>query len=288
MPAPRRFFFSSIVILLSAVTLARAAEEQPTELIGNAYDLFDPVPSDMMRHLSPDRPDIAESPYTVDAGHFQFETDMVSLSQDTTAGIKTQSWVLNSLVAKAGLGIDTDIQVGVETYKIVKRTTGGATIFNESGIGDVIVRLKRNLFGNDRGEWALALLPFVKIPTQSVRLGTSHWEGGLLLPISASFKSIALSLTVGPEIRRSATATEPHAEFLTALSFQVAILSHLDAFAEMISRASGEAGGGWMPTAGGGIIYTLTRNFALDAGARAGLNDAADSLTVYSGLTLRI
>ena len=35
----------------------------------SSYNLFNPVPENLMRDLSPDRPDVTESPFTVDAGH---------------------------------------------------------------------------------------------------------------------------------------------------------------------------------------------------------------------------
>jgi hypothetical protein len=34
------------------------------------YTLFDPVPDQLMRNFNTDRPPKANSPYTVDAGHF--------------------------------------------------------------------------------------------------------------------------------------------------------------------------------------------------------------------------
>jgi len=40
------------------------------------YSLFDPTPDNQMRSFSTDRPPKANSPYTVDAGHFQYETDL--------------------------------------------------------------------------------------------------------------------------------------------------------------------------------------------------------------------
>lgn len=42
------------------------------------YSLFNPTPRLLMRPMSTDRPDKTESLYTVDAGHFQFEADLVS------------------------------------------------------------------------------------------------------------------------------------------------------------------------------------------------------------------
>ena len=46
-----------------------------------AYTLFKPVPKVLMRSLSTDRPDATESAYSVDAGHFQVETDVLRLGR---------------------------------------------------------------------------------------------------------------------------------------------------------------------------------------------------------------
>jgi hypothetical protein len=42
------------------------------------YNLFNPAPRELMRELTPDRPDKTESPYAVDAGHIQ---NVVSIKQ---------------------------------------------------------------------------------------------------------------------------------------------------------------------------------------------------------------
>ena len=41
----------------------------------SGYSLFHPVPRELMRELTPDRPDKTEGPFTVDAGHYQLEMD---------------------------------------------------------------------------------------------------------------------------------------------------------------------------------------------------------------------
>ena len=63
-------------LLFSLAALAAAAQETnsvPPDR--NSYNLFCPVPEALLRELSPDRPDKTESPYTVDAGHFQLGMD---------------------------------------------------------------------------------------------------------------------------------------------------------------------------------------------------------------------
>ena len=46
------------------------------------YNLFNPTPRELMREMSTDRPDTTESPYTVDAGHYQVEMSFVDYVHD--------------------------------------------------------------------------------------------------------------------------------------------------------------------------------------------------------------
>ncbi len=40
-----------------------------------------------IREMSPDRPDVTESPITVPKGHFQLETDLVEFSTEKISGV---------------------------------------------------------------------------------------------------------------------------------------------------------------------------------------------------------
>ena len=48
----------------------------------SAYTLTNRTPEAQLRELNTDRPDLTESPYTVDAGHFQIEMDLVTFTDD--------------------------------------------------------------------------------------------------------------------------------------------------------------------------------------------------------------
>lgn len=58
------------------------------------YTLFNPTPAKCMREFDPDRPDITDSPFTVDAGHIQFESGLFSytLSRPDPEGIVTEEF----------------------------------------------------------------------------------------------------------------------------------------------------------------------------------------------------
>ncbi|MEO8821382.1 MAG: hypothetical protein ABI267_05890 [Ginsengibacter sp.] len=54
----------------------------------SGYTIFNPTPKKLMRDFETDRPDVTESAYTVDAGHFQLETDHEMLSTEVLTKIK--------------------------------------------------------------------------------------------------------------------------------------------------------------------------------------------------------
>jgi len=83
-----------------------------------------------------------------------------------------------------GILNDFDLQIGIDPYTRERekdRATGERTTL--SGFGDITVRTKFNIWGNDSGDTALALMPFVKIPTTSGDLGNGKVEGGLIVPL---------------------------------------------------------------------------------------------------------
>jgi hypothetical protein len=69
-----------------------------------------------MRDLSPDRPDVTESPYTVDAGHYQLEMDFANFTYDKTDGTTTKTWEVGDFNFKAGLLNNVDIQFVYDNY----------------------------------------------------------------------------------------------------------------------------------------------------------------------------
>src|SRR6185295_420185 len=56
------------------------------------YTLFNPTPESLLRGLNTDRPDVTESPFTVDAGHFQTELSFVEYTYDYDHGSRTDGY----------------------------------------------------------------------------------------------------------------------------------------------------------------------------------------------------
>lgn len=107
------------------------------------YNLFNPTPNSLLRELSPDRPDATESPLTVDAGRFAVEMSLFDFRRDD--GVESTTW--GAINFKAGLNHNTDLQT---IFNLYDGTEGGP-----DGFGDVTLRLKHNLWGNDGGSTGL-------------------------------------------------------------------------------------------------------------------------------------
>ena len=151
------------------------------------YTLFDPTPADRMRSFSTDRPTKSNVPYTVDAGHIQYEGDIFIYGFDNTTTLDTdnRTWVIGNPTFKLGLLDNVDVEVNFSAFNNISSTTRSTGASNTlSGFGDTITRLKINLFGNDGSGPALALIPYGKWPTAPQGIGNRYVEGGVIVPLA--------------------------------------------------------------------------------------------------------
>jgi hypothetical protein len=124
----------------------------------NGYHLFNPTPRDKMRPFSIDRPDVTESPISVDPGHFQFEGDLVKWVKDRP-GESNRTFNFMSGLYKMGITRSWDIHIGLELYNVYQDTEGNTY---DEGYGSTVIRLKHNFWGNDgESRTALGMIPYV-------------------------------------------------------------------------------------------------------------------------------
>ncbi len=257
------------------------------------YNLLNPTPKALMRELATDRPDKTESAYTVDAGHFQFEMDVVNWShdRDTSGGgdVRTDTLGIVPLNLKAGLFNWLDLQVVLDNYTSIRTEDRRTGVKNtESGFGDVTTRLKMNLWGNDGGTTALALMPWVKAPTSSAGVGNGAVEGGLIVPLAISLPA-GFGLGIMPEFdfMENGNGDGTHTEFVNTITVSHDIIGNLGGFLEFYSMVSTESGSEWVGTFDVGLTYGFTPNTQLDAGVHIGVTDSADDWNPFLGFSIR-
>jgi len=134
---------------------------------------------------SPAMAQITEWPTTVAPGRFLLEMDAISLTLDKDAGGKYTGFGAASTFLSTGLAHNWDIQIGAELF-LSQKYEGGSFTDRNLGIGDVYVRTKWRFFEDAETGTAIAILPYVKFPTNSGGVGNKSTEGGLIVPWSTT------------------------------------------------------------------------------------------------------
>ena len=257
----------------------------------NQYHIFNPTPKAEMREMSTDRPDKTESPYTVDAGHIQVETSILDYTNDkhNLEGSQEEIEAIGIMDTnlKFGLTNNADIQwvFTPYTYEKTQDETDKAV---KRGFGDLQTRLKLNLWGNDEGTTALALMPFVKFPTNENDLGNDAYEGGLIVPLAVSLPhDWNMGLMAEFDFNENAADGDYHTEYIQSITFSHAIIGNLNGYIEFFSNISEEEASEWIATVDGGVTYALSDDIQLDAGVNLGVTRTADDINPFVGLSMR-
>ncbi|BCU79165.1 transporter [Luteolibacter sp. LG18] len=239
--------------------------------------------AEFKRELSPDRPDTTESPVTVEPGAIQLESSFWSFTRDKDAGITTETWTLGETNVKFGITECSDLQLVLRPW-VTERAKGFGMTDRAEGFGDIEVRWKQNLWGNDGGKTAFGLMPFVSIPTQT-EVSTGEWEGGLIAPLSIELCD-GMGLGLMAEVDRVWDSDKGRHEwdFVHTAVLGFDLTDSLGLYVEYIGNTGH---GSYEATASAGLTWGQTENLQWDVGFTVGLNDAAEDFGLFQGVTFR-
>jgi hypothetical protein len=282
------------IMALSMVAGVARADDAPAASPPDksGFSLADPTPEADLRAFCTDRPTKSTGPCTVDAGHFKYESDVFNITYDTSGGADTTTVLYTNPTLKLGLTNTMDAEINIAPWETVTskdRATGRTT--TASGVGDLFLRLKANLLGDDGGDVAVALVPYVKIPTAPNGVGNGAVEGGLIVPIQVNLPA-NWSLTIDPEgdALKNAVGQGDHFNMSGLLSFSRPVSKTLTLSLEVwsdvnfdpggtVTQASLDLGAAWIPAA--------HPNFQLDGGVNLGLNNQTPAAQAYVGVSQR-
>lgn len=258
----------------------------------SGYSLVRPVPAGLLRELNTDRPDQTESPYTVDAGHFQIEMDLVhhGLHHDTSGGgsVRTKDWSIAPINLKVGLLNQVDLQLMIDPYvqsRVEDRLAG--TTDQASGLGDLATRLKINCWGNDGGKTAFALMPFIKWPLSASGVRNGETEGGIIFilgfKLPAGWNSAAMT-----EVDFVSDGAGGHGtEWINTITFAHDLTARLGGYLEFAAVTGDVPGFKWRGQFDAGLTYALTASTQLDLGCNFGVTNSAPDYQPFVGLSHR-
>ena len=266
-----------------------AAEPLPDK---SGYNLFNPTPRALMRELNADRPDKTDCPFTVDAGHFQIEMDFANLTYNRPnperGNVRFTAYEVAPMNLKVGLLNNLDFQLVFTSY-LWERTDDrdAGTIERKSGFDGIAPRFKVNLLGNDGGFFALALIPFVKLPLSSGHLDHGVVEGGLGMPYSFDIPGWDVGFQTTFHFNRNGADSGYHSEFDNSVSIGHPIIGKLSISAEFFSSVSTERNADWVGTVDTWLTYQVNENLRLDGGVYIGVTPAANDWHPWAGMTWR-
>ncbi len=258
------------------------------------YNLFKPTPDALMREMTPDRPDTTESPFTVDAGHFQIETNILGYSRSfrNDAGEVTSTYDVMTTNVRIGLTNDIELSLVGQPYGVV-RMRGPGTYSRQSGVGSFDVRAKFNLWGNDsfeaNGATAFALIPYVTLPTDRLNgISVDKPEGGVIAAWQVKLnETYGLGLNASIAAERLGEIPAYRAGGVLTASLSRSWNDKLGTYYEAVFRYGLSDGEAEQFILGTGVTYKLNKNLQLDAGVNFGVTHSADRIAPFFGISAR-
>lgn len=279
-----------LILFLSCIfTCKVSAQDLPkTEKpIKQRYTLFHPTPKDSLREMDPDRPNITESPYTVDAGHIQYEADFIQYQFKTTDESREHALLYNYFNVKLGLTNSLAVQLLVQTYAH-QNTLNFASNEKTSngGFGDLTIRLKKNFLGDD-GNISLAIIPYLTFPTNRYE-DNAKYEGGILVPIMFKLKNKwQLSTQLEGDRIKDDVGDGLHDELLQSVNISHPIFNKdLNAFLETYYTYDFKVKNtnNYLDAA---LQYGVSKSVMFDVGFNYGIQKAAGH-ALFTGISFRL
>jgi len=277
---------------LAFACAARADDAPAAPPDKSGFTLFNPTPTADLRSLCADRPTKSTGPCTVDAGYWQVESDIYNYTRQSVGGVTTATEFFSNPTLKLGLTNTLDFEVNIAPYEQVTvrdKATGLTT--HAGGVGDLFLRAKWALMGDDGGPFGLAFVPYVKVPTAPSSIGNGAVEGGLTVPVQFNLPN-NLQVLFDPEVDVLADAVETghHTNTIALVSLSYPASKTVTLSAELwgdanfdpmgtVTQASFDLGAAWIPA--------KAPNLQFDGGVNLGLNKAAPGVQVYVGVSHR-
>jgi Putative MetA-pathway of phenol degradation len=289
MQKPGAITHTAVVALLISSTEALCADK-------SQYWLFNPTPDRLLREMTTDRPDISESPFTVDAGHVQFESTLFGYTRSAPnrEGTVTEEFDVLAMNIRTGVTNSAEIDVVLQPYGTVRtRLEDPPRILHQSGIGSINLRAKFNVWGNDSfekpGATALGLLPFISLPTDRHNgVSPEFVAGGIVVPLAIKLsEKWEVALNGGLVHLREEAESRYHTEYLASTSFSYEWSEKFSTYYEIAGRFNTENRPGDPVVLGTGFTYKLNKNVQLDAGINFGVTPAADRINPFVGWSAR-
>ena len=233
--------------------------------------------------VNPDRPHVTDSPDAVPRGLAELDSG-VTFVRDASGDHPLRRFTTQSLLR---VGVFENLEVRIDSTLLVRERSEGQ---GSSGLGDTKVGVKWHLVDDEGWRPALALQPFVKLPTasRSKGLGSGRADFGVFLlagkdlpgdlEVEMNFGLAGIALAEAPGglfLQRTATA-----------SLTWALRDRIFPFLEIFYESRDRPGGRHSVGTQFGVSFLLHRRVMVDVAAQFPVAGASPDWAFRSGLSL--
>lgn len=289
-----------IVLGVLASPLAWAGDDAAASAAAkdkSGFTFLDPTPADQLRSMDTDRPNKTNTPHTIDAGHVQVESGFFDYihygNHYQGADASIDALALGHFNVRLGVLNNVEVNVAFDSTDMLWSKDNLANQSSrQQSFGDVVVGGKANLWGGEGGDdvWAtaFALQPQFKIPSARRDIGNGHPEFFFGAPFFVNLPAdfhLSLQTTVSWERNRGNTGDVTG--WQNSASVDRVLFDVVDVYVEYWSHVSTERHQQAQQTFDVGLIYAVSDNLTVDAGANFGLNKSSNTVEILSGMSLR-
>ncbi len=245
------------------------------------------APADQLSAVCTDRPTKSNYACTVDAGHFQYESDLVNGSFLRLNGVATDTYLVVNPTLKYGVSSNIDVEANVSPAEIVRTHDKDGDSRTIAGVSDLYLRLKYNFLNVQGGNLQASILPYIKVPTARPGIGDGVVEGGLILPVNYKLNSF-LTLSTVPEVDfyKDSVGGGRHANTAQLINLGINLPKNFTFYGELWGDWNFDPAGTIKQySADTAIAYGVTPYLQLDAGVNFGLNRYTPGVQAYVGMS---
>ena len=244
-----------------------------------------------LRPISSERPSKSDNSTTINKNIFQIESSLISKTIDKKNANKiTRLNFFDFTMLRYGITDSFEIQY-IDNFLISSYKNHQTNInYQNINSGDKFLRLKKNIFGNDSGKFALSLTAFNKIYTANNRLAKEALQSGLIAPFSYN---ISNQFTFGGMLQtnlyrgNNIDGKNNYFGFINSYYLSSNFTEKFSSYIELYSLTLNNKKKIYKNYLDFGLNYLINDNFKIDSGINLGINKNADNLQYFSGFTAR-
>lgn len=147
---------------------------------------------------------------------------------------------------------------------------------------------KFDLLGNNGGNYALAVVPYIKTSVADRYMDDKRWEGGSYVPLNIALPhEWTMNFVAGIDVLRNTAFDNINTSYQNLVGFSHPITNDVSGAVELWSNVDTRRDATAQYSLDFSATWSLNSNLQFDIGTNIGLNRAADNMQVFAGISKR-